>query len=334
MNQTNDGSERHFSPSFNRLLLFVLILPSITQAIDTSATARTILNKMSQATHALNYDGIFVYRRGGDMDAMRIIHKSNDGKEYARLVSLNGIAREVIRDSDSVTCIFPDDKAVTVQKSQPPKFLPANLPEPIEAIAEFYTFSLAGTDRIAGRPTWIISIDPKDQYRYGYRLWIDRDTNLLLKSELLASNGDALEQILFTQITLPEDIPESLLEPAISGAGYKWYTHGAEVVPARAGNGRWTVTWLPNGFAMSDHALQPMPVSQVPVDHMVFSDGLAIISVFVEEPEEARDTLEGHSQMGALNAFGTLVQGHQVTAVGEVPELTVQKVATSVVQRN
>ena len=85
---------------------------------------------------------------------------------------------------------------------------------------------------------------------------------------------------------------------------------------------------------MSDYEIQPMAISRKPVDHMVFSDGLAMISVFIEEQEQVRDTLEGLSQMGAVNAFGTLVGGHQVTAVGEVPRVTVEKIATSVVQRN
>ena len=334
MNQASDGKARHQAFCFYRLFLFVLIFPSSAQATDTSVTARTILDKMSQATQRLNYDGTFVYRHGDEMDTMRIIHKVEDGREYARLVSLTGVAREVIRDNESVTCIFPDEKAVMVEKSRPRKLLPARLPEPIETVGEFYTFSLAGTDRIAGRSTRIVSINPKDQFRYGYRLWVDLETNLLLKSELLNHNGDTLEQILFTQISLPEDIPESLLKPAISGKDYTWYTRSSEASAARAGNGQWKVTWLPSGFAMSDYEIQPMAISRMPVDHMMFSDGLAMISVFIEEQEQVSDTLEGLSQMGAVNAFGILVGGHQVTAVGEVPRVTVEKIATSVVQRN
>ncbi|NNG11861.1 MAG: hypothetical protein HKM88_01280, partial [Halobacteria archaeon] len=41
----------------------------------------------------------------------------------------------------------------------------------------------------------------------------------------------------------------------------------------------------------------------------------------------------GLSGMGAMNAFGAIVDGHQVTVVGEVPALTVEMMARSVAAR-
>ena len=313
----------------------IIIVSSFTVAVaddDSSRQAQQLINEMFSASRELNYDGIFVYRRGNRIDAMRLIHKADANGERERMVSLTGYAREVIRDGKSVTCIFPDNQAVMVEKSRPQKLLTAQLPEPIEKIANYYEFSVTGRDRVAGRATWVVNIVPKDGYRYGYQLWIDEDTKLLLKSELKDDSGWPVEQILFTQLDVVEDIPDQLLEPAISGSGYTRYVGTSDDIPVHAGDGEWRVTWMPAGFEMSDHEKQAMVANDMPVDHMVYTDGLAIVSVFVEKLENDPDAMQGPSRMGGVNAFATLSNGYQVTAVGEVPQKTVQLMANSVVQ--
>ena len=315
--------------------LSIIIISSFTVAVaddDSSRQARQLINEMSIATRELNYDGIFVYRRGNRIDTMRLIHKADANGERERMVSLTGYAREVIRDGKSVTCIFPDDQAVMVEKSRPQKLLSVQLPEPIEKIADYYGFSMGGRDRVAGRSTRVVNIAPKDGYRYGYQLWIDEDVKLLLKSELKDDSGWPVEQILFTQLDVVEDIPEQSLMPAISGSGYTRYAGTSDDIPVHAGNGEWQVTRMPAGFAMSDHEKQAVVVSNMPVDHMVYTDGLAIVSVFVEKLENDPDAMHGPSRMGGVNAFAILSNGYQVTAVGEVPQKTVQLMANSVIQ--
>ncbi len=313
----------------------IIIVSSFTAAFaadDTSRQAQQLINEMSRANRELNYDGIFVYWRDKRMDTMRLIHKADAEGEHERMVSLTGYAREVIRDGKSVTCIFPDDKSVMVEKSRPQKFFVAQLPQPIEKIADYYRFSMGGKDRAAGRSAWVVNIVPKDGYRYGYQLWIDEKTKLLLKSELKDDSGRPIEQILFTQLDVVEHIPEQSLEPAMSGKGYVWYSVATNDIPHHAGNGEWKVTWIPEGFAMSDHEKQSIQANNMPMDHMVYSDGLAIVSVFIEKLENDPDAMQGPSQIGGVNAYAILSNGHQVTAVGEVPQKTVQLMANSVVQ--
>ena len=293
-------------------------------------SARTLINDMSVAVRNLNYDGVFIYQRGGQMNTLRLIHRANKDGELERLVSLTGSAREVIRNKDSVTCIFPDDQAVVVEKSRPRELLSSQLPESIDQLVENYHFSIIGEDRVAGRLTWVVSIKPKDAYRYGYRFWIDQQNNLLLKSELKNRTGLLLEQIMFTQLEVLETVPDEMLKPSINGAGFTWYNNSTKKKPENTETGEWKVGWMPDGFVKNDHEMYPMVDSKRPVDHMVYSDGLAMVSIFIEKMDANLGMSAGFSKMGGVNTYAKVANGYQVTAVGEVPQATVQRMANSV----
>ncbi len=288
------------------------------------------LQRMRHAARALNYEGTFVYRQGQSLEAMRIVHRSDAQGEKERLVSLNGVPREVLRDKERVTCILPDDHAVVVDRLPHQSILPPVLSNTDTRLSVHYEMSLGGEDRVAGRSTRILEIRPKDQYRYGTRLWLDQDTGLVLKSELLDDQGAPLEQFLYTSITLPETIPDSKLEPATSGEGYTWLTRGSDGSGASGPSPDWEVQWLPAGFTLSERGMDPMPNSPRPVEHMLFSDGLASFSVYLERMEKDSERFAGHSRIGATNAFGTMVGDYQATVVGEVPRVTVDRVGRAI----
>lgn len=296
-----------------------------TQAGD----ARQLLDEMTTASRTLNYDGVFVYQRGTQLDAMRIIHQANGNGERERLVALTGNAREVVRNDQSVTCIFPDDKAVLVEKSRPYKLLSSQIPQPVSKLADNYTFSITGQDRIASRSTWIVNILPRDQFRYGYRLWIDQQSKLLLKSELLDERGQPREKIMFTRIEIMDTIPEQYLKPTIHGANFTWYENADDMHNPSA-NSQWEVQWLPTGFKLNEHADELIANRPRPVNHMIFSDGLATVSIFVEKLDKQKGPMIGPSSVGAVNAFARQTDGHQVMVMGEVPLGTVRQMANSV----
>lgn len=334
MTSRNNQVKHHAACSPWLVLIAALSFSSAVFAEDSTATPRAqdLINEMSRASRQLNYDGIFVYSRGARMDTMRIIHKSDSEGEHERMVSLTGHAREVIRDNKSVTCIFPDNQAVMVEKSRPRKFVTAKLPEPIEKVADYYSFSVAGRDRVAGRSTWVINIKPKDDFRYGFQLWVDEETKLLMKSELKDISGKPIEQILFTQLQVVDHIPDRLLKPAISGKGYTWYYASTEELPLHSATHVWSVMDLPAGFVMNDYEKQSIDENSMPVEHLIYSDGLATVSVFIEKVEDSPDVMRGASRMGGVNTFATYSSGYQVTAVGEVPQKTVQLMANSVIR--
>ena len=313
--------------------------PQATYAADADAI-RGMLDRMVRASRSLDYIGTFVYRNGSMIRSMRIIHRADAGGSHERLVALSGAAREVIRDGERVTCIFPDDRAVVVTRRRPGRLYPSTAFDPEvaidSAIGEFYVLTSDGAERVADREANVISVRPKDRYRYGLRLAIGRETGLLLKLELLDGDSTALEQIVYTHLELPESIPDEALKPRISDAGFTRYEAGA---PEGAGHDsaartqEWTIGWLPAGFRMTDESYGRIQPGGDAVDHRVYSDGLASLSVFIEPAPDAGDRIEGLSSVGAVNAFSRVIDEYQLSVVGEVPGIAVERVAESISKR-
>ena len=295
--------------------------------------ANAWLQRMTRAAAELNYDGTFVYRNGTHMESMRIIHRADSAGERSRLVALSGAKREVLRDHAQVVCILPDDEAVVVAKRRPPNPFHAAILSATEDFAEHYELSVSGGDRVAGRQTEVLMLQPRDEFRYGYNLWVDRETGLLLKSDLIGSANEPLEQFIYTSISMPEHIADELLEPGITGQQLTW--HISEPLTSGAGDDAtsppspWSVDWLPTGFMMADCSESQPEDGEPSMTQMVYTDGLASVSVFIE-PVVDTEVLEGHSAMGAMNAYGRVVAGHQITVVGEVPTGTVKAIAEAV----
>ncbi len=312
--------------------LLCAVFSNASVAGEASDDPQQSLDRMARAAQTLNYDGTFVYRNGATMQSMRIIHRFGAEGERERLVALSGTPREVLRDSERVTCILPDRQSVVVTKSRPRTFPYSKVFESDTGFAKFYALRADNGERIAGRHTELVVVDPYDRFRYGYRLWMDRDTGLLLKSELIDEHGEIVEQLVYTNIDWPVEIPDALLEPEISGAGYTWYNDEQAEPTAASGAGAervWYPGWLPDGFELRDRARGPILASRDAVVHLAFSDGLASVSVFIERLDAASKALDGLDTMGAVNAYGSMVDDIQITVVGEVPAATVKRIAAS-----
>lgn len=302
------------------------------------ALARQLLQGMYDASRQLNYDGVFFYQGGTQVEAMRVVHKFDVGVETERLISLSGPAREVIRDGNNITYLFADNEAALVDSNHPPDIVGIGLSAPLSKLFAGYNFSIEGNDRIAGRTTRIVSVVPQTDDRYAYRLWIDEASGLRLKSIVLGPDDRELEHLQFTQITILQEVPSELLRPEISGEGFTWRTTNdsnvAESNNAQALSPAWQVPWLPPGFEHKETRVQSMPGSRMPVSHMIYSDGLAMVSVFIEELLAGDVPVRGYSSRGAVNAFSRVIETHQVTVVGELPLPTVRMIANAVGKLN
>ena len=336
---------RRFWPRTARLagatLLATLTATAITPiAAVEHGEAHELLHRMVRASRTLDYVGTFVYRNGPVIQSMKIIHRADADGSRERLVALSGAAREVIRDGRWVTCILPDDRKVVVARRRPGGMLWSAAFDSTLADASgidvFYSLSKNGIERVANREAFVIDVRPKDRYRYGFRIAADRQTGLLLKSELLDDDMTALEQIVYTHLELPDAIPDEALESQVSDIGFTRYE---AIAPAGAGGDpvartqEWTVGWLPAGFRMTGSFYDPIQPGRDPVDHRVYSDGLVTLSIFIERELDAGDRYEGHSAVGAFNAFSRIVDDFQLSVVGEVPGITVAKVAASIMKR-
>lgn len=286
------------------------------------------LMKMSRAAQTLNYRGHFVYHHDGQMEAMEIVHQVSEGKVRERLLSLNGAEREIIRNNEEIRCYLPDENAIMVSRvSMTTKNFPALVPAMLETLKPYYRFSLGQTRRIAGRLTREVLIMPTDAYRYGHRFWADQSSGLLVQAELLANGGKVLERFMFTHVDIDTNIAGSELEPTTGQQNM--VTHDAEVGAGTANTvadrQAWQARWMPDGFAVKSYRQTMKPMSDRQMIHMVLSDGLAAVSVFIEPGQSARNN--GGNHMGAVTAWRQQQGQFQITVVGEVPQKTARKIA-------
>lgn len=318
--------------ALSAVALSAMVLPA--QASDPEA--RAWLERMSRALSTQSYDGRFFHLRQSRSESMRIIHRVDKGQITERLVSLDGSGREIIRNEKEVICYLPDKRVVLVEKRTDDNSLVSALPVYNESLESLYKIERSGRIvKALGRRTQVIDVKPRDQYRYGYRLWLDQETAMPLKSQLCDSNGNVIEQILFAELNFRDRIPADELKASISGEGFKWLRQD-DTVPVRMTNAvvGWNVARLPKGFRLTTWRIQLIAGSPTPVRHLVYSDGLASVSVFIEPRDAQAAPMHGLAKVGAAFAYSRDLDGHQVTAVGEVPAATVEAIAAGVMRQS
>jgi len=294
--------------------------------------ALEVLTRMQSVSQKQNYHGTLVFLQDGRIQSMSMVHQVDKNGEFERLVNLNGAPREVVRKNDTVVCYLPENKEVVVSRQTTNVNVLSQLAvNDFSQLQKNYQFTSEAVERVAGRDAQRILIKPKDDFRYGYRLWIDTENAILLKSDLLDVKGQSLEQTMFADITVVDHIPERLLKPTTTGDDFTWYQYEEPKGISETHESDWKIPSLPDGFAVSTRFHHQMPGSKTLTEHWVISDGLASISVYFEDVEKGKETFEGASPMGVTNAFGIINAGHQVTVIGEVPMSTVEKLARSVV---
>lgn len=307
--------------------------PSADCAQPTAEEAKQWLERMIQATHALNYEGTFVYVQGPHVEAMRVVHGGGPENERQRLFSLNGAPREILLANDKVTCVLPKQHATFVDDGYQRSRFPLSIPRELGRLESHYDFAVLGDDRIAGLEARVVAIQPRDAWRFGYRLWLDRQNGMLLRSVLLDDKDYPIEQLMFTDLQVKPQIDETAFGSSLlpGEAVLSTPTEGAQLpagVPVA--HSAWSVLQLPVGFVKVSHNRFAGVSGRQPTEHMVFADGLATVSVFLERLDGAAPLLQGASQLGSMNAFGTKVADYQVLVVGEVPAATVEHIAASV----
>jgi len=284
-----------------------------------------LLKKMSSADEDVNYQGVFVLRKSDKLSSMRVEHGRDERGVWESLESLNGEARKVVRVNEEVTSIYPERNLVTVSVTKGKSSLHPTLPENLDKLEAYYTVAQLDDDRIANHSAVVLDVMPKDKFRYGYRYWLDTETGVLLKCDLLNENSEVVEQMMFTVLEYLSEAPAAAFsEIDVKGFEYKKLGKDRVVVP----NTAWQVTGLPVGFMLTQSSEHKINNSQSL--HLMYSDGLASVSVFIEQGKGHHRLLNGASSMGALNAYGKPVGEYSVTVMGEVPASTVMQIAQSI----
>jgi sigma-E factor negative regulatory protein RseB len=268
--------------------------------------AATWLMRASQAARQLDYVGTIVYQIGPRVESSRITHLYDGGREFAKLVRV---------EPATFRNVFPSLSA-----------------EQQQSLTRYYEFRVLGEDRVGGRPVQVVVFEPKDGLRYGHRFWSDGSTGLLLKARVLNERGDGVEQFAFSDLTINARIDPSMVAPSWPVVPPDWQvleTASADVVARDTG---WVVTRVPPGFAKIMEGFRKLRGRRDRIAHLVFSDGLVSVSVFIE-PIVAASTPAGFLQKGGLNVYSVRQDDHLITVMGETPGATVRQIAHSVSHR-
>ena len=310
-----------------------LFLSCVAAPAHAGPDARGWLERMAHEGDQVNFRGTVVHMCGGKVDIVTVVHRADNGRITERIKTLDADGREIIRRPEEVMCILPDSKTVMVGSHGDAGGHAGRLLAAASSFAkadgEAYRLRLRGEEHVAGYAAQVIEIDPADAYRYGHRIWIGQEHALPLRYELVGENGRAIEQTLFTEIEFTDRIRAADVEPTIVTDGFTWREIGGvrnkEVAPSGA---HWRVGELPAGFVLV--LSESGPAGEPASEHLVYSDGIASVSIFIEADVDDAERQPGRSEMGAMNAYTTTVGRYLVTAVGDVPLRTAQMIATSV----
>lgn len=287
------------------------------------------IQSIQNAAVRVNYSGTVVYQSDGEMSSSRITHLFDGANSHERVQTLDGKPREYIRvrtgKNDEVHCLIPESRRIVIEHRAIEDPFPGLTGAPAEAILERYDVKVGGIERVAGIECQVLMLEPRDALRYGYRLCVDRATGLLLKAQTLGEGREVKEQVAFTDIRIGERIDRSRLKPAWPTEG--WTVERTEYRRVDLEKAGWQVP-TPDGFRRTKEVVRRMGSRDAM--QVVFSDGLATVSVFIEPVSDGKVAGDAVQVMGPTAAFSRRLGDALVTVVGEVPPEAVRTVANSV----
>jgi sigma-E factor negative regulatory protein RseB len=333
----NDIDGCHGAPLTRRRLL---LTPAAALAVAAFGLARPALADevgawLARATAAardLNYVGTIVYQHGSRVETSRLVHLRTPSGEQEKLVNLDGPAREVIRIDGDVRCYYPDAKILRIEPRTFRNAFPSLSAQQQKTLSEYYDFRKAESGRVGGYEAQAWVFEPKDGMRYGHKFWADVTTGLLLKARIVNERDEVVEQFAFTDLSIGAKVDREMVRPTWNALPPDWQVQQAALGEIEAADTGWLVGKLPPGFTKIAEGRRALRGRREPVAHLVFSDGLVSVSVFVEAIGGTPRAL-GPSQQGGINIFVRPVDDKMITVLGEVPGVTVRQIANSVTRR-
>jgi sigma-E factor negative regulatory protein RseB len=290
------------------------------------------LQRIYSSTERLSYTGTFVYQHGEQVESSRITRIVDATGVHERLEALDGTPREIVRVNEEVQCYLPQTMTLKIERQVSTKPF-AGMRADATELAQHYHIRKGETERIAGYDCQSIVLAPKDNLRYGHKLWADLATGMLVKAKTFNEKHEVVEQFTFTELQIGGRIERDRVKSRFAGKGRDWRIERAAMVPADLARAGWLLGTLPAGYRKVTEMKRSLGAS-VDVGHIVVSDGLAAMSIFIE-PLAAKPPVAplGPSRQGAVNVYTRTVDGHLVTVVGEVPAESVKLVANTLQYR-
>lgn len=312
------------------MLVAALLNPADPVFAGEALEPRKMLERMTAAMSQMSYQGTFVYVQGESVETMRITHVSDAAGVRERLVALSGPPREVLRDSSGVRWVLGDDRSVFEDGAFNRSFFPELPLEQNDQTDQSYTLKKGNKARIAGHQARNLEVLPRDTYRYGYSLWLEEYSGLLLKWELIDSNRKPVAKLMFTDVRIGSEVDINELKPTTQLK--KFRTVESELPPGERNSKvtpRWQPNRLPPGFRLTAHRLSTQEGDGL-YEHLVYSDGLAAVSVYIENAGPNSQANTGINRHGTTHAYSRTKDGMRITVVGDVPAVTVKFIANAV----
>ena len=294
-----------------------------------ASTPQDWIDRMGNAVQVTNYAGTVVRVRDGRVDTFKVVHTVKDGVIREKVVIQDGNGLEIIRNGNQVHCILPDRESVLVEEWNNQSTLFSTLPSSDIRFGNEYDVLIKDFERVAGRRSAKLAILPHDNYRYCYRIWLDTETGFPLQTQLIGDDNSPLEHVKFADISIEQDIGSGALDSTYSTDDWKWYTE-PRLTMKREVQSAWVADEVPSGFRVVSTQQKILPDVDDPLTHIVYSDGLVSVSVFIFSVTDEKKPRR--SSLGASNSYSTVIDDYRVTAVGQVPQVTVEQIAKSMRQ--
>jgi sigma-E factor negative regulatory protein RseB len=299
------------------------------------ADMRVWLLRIHDAASRQNFQGTFVVSGGGNVASARISHFALGGDQYERIESLDGRQRKVFRHNDVVNTVWPASHVAMIEQRGMLNSFPALLQAGDDGLAAWYEVKAEGLDRVAGHEANVLVVRSRDAYRYGYRLWADQASGLLLRADVIGEHGDVLETSAFSDVAIgvrPQ--PDSVVQAMRKLDGYRIVK--PVLTPTKLEAEGWSMRPVTPGFKLvscvrrqMETLGEPADPAAPPVIQTIYSDGLTYVSVFIEPFRAER---HGQPMLATLGATVTLSQRQGdwwVTVVGDTPPATLKTFAAA-----
>ncbi len=309
---------------FYRVLLFFCLLTTVTFANETEVQALTLLKNMSQAMKQLDYHGTVAFFKNGRLDTMKYFHTLHNGQGQERLLSLNSPMREVIREAGKVSCVFKKTNEVVVNEHPVSQSFIVDLPKDFSTVENVYSFIELEEESVAMLTAHVISIEPKDQYRYKRKIWLNKENFLPLKSEVYDLAGNTVEQVVFTEIhTSSPVLSTGSFDDKETISSKKTEKKSLSIDQARI-----ELQSLPLNYYVEFFTLMKGREGDQATGHILLSDGFSTVSIYIEE--KVKGAQEGLQVFGSVKSLTKIIDKFQITVLGEVPVSTVQFIAQGI----
>ncbi|WP_421229769.1 MucB/RseB C-terminal domain-containing protein [Aeromonas enteropelogenes] len=312
----------------SRILLASLLLISAKASAD-DKSAEALLQQMQSAVQQQNFELSMVKARQGRLEPIRISHAMIDGKEVAHLSYLDGKAIEYLQRQDEFTFFENSHEPYTLKGARFPGVWSTLVKMPLSRVMESYDAVLAGRSRVAGVVAQVVRLVPKEADKYGFVLWIDEQSNLLLRVDMVEREGNLVEQVLGVDLELQSKPAPWLVALAKRKLPEALALEDAYPAPQQVLS--WQITWLPDGFKVLSRDKHQLVTTSLPVDYMMLSDGLVDLSVYVARVDPKQAVRQQLIRQGATSLVSYVNEvGVEITVVGEVPAETAKRIAESV----